>query len=122
MKLLIFLLLSASTTLSAQSADQFFKAIGASDYASISSQLSDDIELCIKDVTDILSKEEALNSIKKFLGSHKPSKITPMHGGSSAKNNSKYKVAKLETSSGVFRVFVYMEGGKKIQEVRFDKF
>ena len=45
-----------------------------------------------------------------------------MHGGKSAKNDSRYKVARLKTTNGVFRVFVYSEGNRKIQEVRFDRF
>lgn len=123
MKYILTILLSVSTlVLSAQSAERFFKAIETSDMAAIKSLLSTDVELCIRDKTDFLTRDEAVARIGKFLTTNTPQGLTTIHGGSNGKNDSKYQVARLKTSKGVYRVFVYMEGGQKIQEVRFDTF
>lgn len=117
---ILFLLLSLSAY--GQTVDQFFAAVGKADTEAMAEHLEADVELCITDNTNFLTKAEALKAIGGFLSQNKPTKVTPMHGGSNAKRDSKYKVAKLDTDQGVFRIFVYLEGGQKIQEVRFDKF
>jgi hypothetical protein len=122
MKVLLFLFLGFTTSLNAQNAEQLFQALGNNDVSVLAKVLDDDVEVCIRDNTDILSKQQAINRIQRFLNNNKPIKITSMHGGKSVKNKSRYKVARLETTKGVFRVFVYSEGNRKIQEVRFDRF
>lgn len=116
------LLLIAATLSSAQSAQSFFDAVKTGNTSAMSPLLAADIELCIKSDTEMLSRNEALADIKAFLTSYKPLAVESMHGGSNATNDSKYQVAKLKTSNGTFRIFVYMEGSDKISEVRFDAF
>lgn len=111
-----------SATLVGQSSEQFFQAVKTLDFDKMSSMLDSDIELCIKSGTEMLSRAEALREIKTFLAAHQPKSVKPIHSGSNNRNDSKYKVAKLVTSNGTFRVFVYMEGSDKISEVRFDAF
>jgi hypothetical protein len=123
MRILLFTIaFISSMTLVGQSSEQFFEAIKASDFDKMSTMLDSDVELCIKSGTEMLSKAEALRDIKAFLAEYQPKSVKSIHSGSNARNASKYKVAKLVTSNGTYRVFVYMEGGNKISEVRFDPF
>jgi hypothetical protein len=51
--------------------------------------------------------------------------VEEVHQGTSKKANGIYKVAKLTTDKGVYRLFIYSETENKIQkvkEVRIDKF
>jgi len=98
----------------------FYTAVEQQDIASITNLLSDEVELCIKDDQQFMSKTDATNSIKNFLAKVGPKSIAPLHSGSSGAG-SKYKVAKMQSNGGVYRIFIYMENNK-IQEVRFDTF
>lgn len=121
--ILISALIATSTMLFGQ-AEVFFKAIQQIDMTTISSQMVDEVEICIKDDQRFMPRAKAVSSIKTFLDSVKPKSVEALHSGSSG-TGSKYKVAKMTTASGVFRVFVYMEnvgGTSKIKEVRFDTF
>lgn len=117
--LLIATLLSVSTVVIGQT-EAFYKAVEKQDIESISKLLVDEVELCIKDDQRFMSQAEATKSIKAFLAKVGPKSVSPLHSGSSGAG-SKYKVAKMTTKEGVYRIFVYMEGNK-IQEVRFDTF
>ena len=117
--LLITALLSVSTVVFGQT-KAFYKAVENQDLKSISNLLSDEIELCIKDDQRFMSKSEAKKTIRAFLKKVGPKSVSPLHSGSSGAG-SKYKVAKMSTREGDYRIFVYMEKNK-IQEVRFDTF
>lgn len=121
-QIILSLLIIAGGTIHAQQAKKFFTALKAKDVQAMGALLEGEVELCIRDNTEFLSRKEALTRISRFLDNHTPVKVTPIHGGSNKKNNSRYRVAKLKTDKGVFRVFVYMEKGGKIEEVRLDKF
>lgn len=104
--------------------EQFYKAVENQDMTSIASLLMDEVEVCVKDDQKIMTKAKALDKIKNFLASINPKSVTALHSGSSGAG-SKYKVAKLNSADGVYRIFVYMEksaGKELIQEVRFDTF
>ena len=117
--LLITALISIGTTVFGQ-AETFFKAVEKVDMASISSLMNDEVEVCIKDDQSIQTKSEALTTIKTFLKKIQPKSVSALHSGSSGAG-SKYKVAKLLSADGDYRIFVYMENSK-ISEVRFDTF
>jgi len=115
--LLIAALLSVSTVVFGQT-KAFYEAVEKQDLKSISNLLADEIEVCIKDDQSFMSKSEAKSTIKAFLKKVGPKSVSPLHSGSSGAG-SKYKVAKMSTNDGEYRIFVYMEDNK-IQEVRFD--
>lgn len=119
MKTLLIATLVSISTLAFGQAEAFFKAVEKQDIASITNLLMDEVELCIKDDQRILSKAATTKAIKEFLSKVKPKSVASLHSGSSGA--SKYKVAKMMTNSGMYRIFVYLEGDK-IQEVRFDTF
>lgn len=101
-------------------AETFFKAVESQDMATIKSLLLDEVELCIKDDQSIMSNAEAIADIQAFLSKVKPKSVSSLHSGASG-SGSKYKVAKLTSEAGTYRIFVYMEANK-IHEVRFDDF
>lgn len=117
--LLSIIFLSGSIALSAQ-AETFFKAVEQQDLATMQSMMLDEVELCIQDDQSIMTNDEAITDISSFLSKVKPKSVTSLHSGASG-SGSQYKVAKLVSEAGNYRVFVYMEGGK-IHEVRFDDF
>lgn len=117
--LLITALLSVSTVVFGQT-KAFYKAVEKQDIKSISKLLADEIEVCIKDDQRFMTKSEAKKTIRAFLKKIGPKSVAPLHSGSSGAG-SKYKVAKMNSRDGVYRIFVYMENNK-IQEVRFDTF
>jgi hypothetical protein len=112
-------------TLSGQSPSDFFKAVGASNYSLLESYLNDEVDVCINDDQQLNKKEKAIVRLKNFFSSHIVDKVEALHTGSSRGKNSEYKVAKLITKNGLFRLFVYSEhrGGKNsVKEVRIEKF
>lgn len=117
--LLITAFLSISAVVFGQT-EAFYKAVEKQDIESITNLLTDEIEVCIKDDQRFMTKSEATNTIKEFLAKVGPKSVSALHSGSSGAG-SKYKVAKMDTDKGLYRIFVYMENNK-IQEVRFDTF
>ena len=87
--------------------------------------MEDNIDFCLFEDQQIMSKKSALNKFKSFLNSHKVTGIEVMHKGTSKDKSSQYKVAKLITTTDTFRIFVYSSGeigSKTIKEIRIDKF
>ena len=109
-----------------QSENNFFNALKNNDTASLEVYLQDQIDLCIIDNQQILNKSTAINKLSTFLSSHKITAIEVLHKGNSKDKSSQYKVAKLTTAGGPFRVFVYSTsqemGPKTVKEIRIDKF
>ncbi len=120
-----FIFIVFNNRLLAQSPSDFFKAVGASNYSLLESYLNEEVDLCIVDDQQLNKKEKAIVRIKNFFNSHIVEKVEPLHTGSSRGKNSAYKMAKLVTKNGIFRLFVYSEqsGGKvSVKEVRIEKF
>lgn len=108
-----------------QSEQAFFNAIKAVDMTTVESYLEDKIEFCIYEDPQFMTKQAAITKLKSFLTTNKPTSIEIMHKGNSKDRSSQYKVAKLTTTQGVLRIFVYSTGSvsqKTIKEIRIDKF
>ena len=120
MKTLLIATLVSISTLAFGQTEAFYKAVEKQDIESITDLLMDEVEVCIKDDQRIMSKATATKTIKEFLAKINPKSVASLHSGSSGAG-SKYKVAKMMTDDGIYRIFVYLEGNK-IQEVRFDTF
>lgn len=111
--------------LHAQSPSDFFKAFEKKDFVTIESYLAPEIDLCIKDLPEINLKSDALLRMKNFISAEDVKSVEEIHQGTSKLRSSGYKVAKLTTSKGVYRLFVYSENSGKslrVKEVRVDKF
>jgi hypothetical protein len=108
-----------------QSPSDFFNAFSKKDFATIESYLYAEMDVCIKDQTEFNTKREAIDRLKKFVSAEGIKLVEEIHQGTSKKSNGIYKVAKLTTDKGIYRLFIYSETVNKVQkvkEVRIDKF
>jgi hypothetical protein len=108
-----------------QSPSDFFNAFSKQDFATIEAYLYAEMDVCIKDQTEFNTKKEAIDRLKKFVSVEGIKSVEEIHQGTSKKANGIYKVAKLTTDKGVYRLFIYSETANKVQkvkEVRIDKF
>jgi hypothetical protein len=111
--------------LNAQSEASFFAALKNNDTNIMDSYLEDNIDFCLFEDQQIMSKGAALAKLKTFLGNQKITSVEVMHKGSSKDKSSRYKVAKITTNKDTFRLFVYASGeigAKTVKEIRIDKF
>lgn len=120
---LIFTFISFQTF--SQTEANFFTALKSGDIASMEPFMEENIDFCLFEDQQIMSKKSALNKFKSFLNNHKVISIDVIHKGTSKNKSTQYKVAKLVTSTDTFRVFVYATGEigvKTVKEIRIDKF
>lgn len=94
----------------AQNVSSFFKDFANKDISKISSKFSEEMEVCVNNTQDFMSKAEAKAAIQKFLIDVGPISGSELHQGSSKTKASQYRVGQLKTSKGNFRVFIYLEG------------
>lgn len=121
--IIIFFSLIAVTGMHAQMSD-IFASIKAGDANALGKHMDDPVEVCILEDQMIYSKREAITMISKFFSNNRPTDFKEMHQGSSKGKDSKYTIGSLTTSSGSFRVYIFVKqsGAKNvIQEIRFDK-
>jgi hypothetical protein len=125
MKYFILLITFHSFSLTAQTDDAFFNALRNSDYNTLESFLQDNLDFCLFEDQQIMNKKAALTKLRSFIDANRPTGIELMHKGTSKDKSTNYKVARLNTSSGNYRVFIYSVGPlgpKSIKEVRIDRF
>lgn len=122
---LIIFFLGFVVSVSAQNENGFFTALKNADTATMETFLEDNLDFCLFEDQQILSKKVAMAKLKDFLQTHKVTSVEVMHKGTSKNKNSQYKVVKLVTPKETFRLFVYSSGEigtKTIKELRIDKF
>ena len=120
---LINIFLLTALSISAQTEVDFLNALGKGSMENLDSYLSNNVNLCINDNQEKIAKSAAIKKIRAFLASKKVVKYKILHNGKSADKNSSYRVARIKTKDGTYRVFAYSEntGGKsKVVEVRID--
>lgn len=120
---LINLFLFAVLSVSAQTEVDFLNALGKGNMENLDTYLSSNVNLCINDEQEKIDKTSAIKKIKTFLESKKVVKYKILHNGKSADKNSSYRVARIKTKSGTYRVFAYSEKtgtASKVVEVRID--
>jgi Domain of unknown function (DUF4783) len=108
-----------------QTEASFFNAIKSGDISSMEPYMEDNIDFCLFEDQQIMTKKSALNKFKTFLNSHKVLSIDVIHKGTAKNKSSLYKVAKITTATDTFRLFVYASGeigAKTVKEIRIDKF
>ena len=120
---LINVFLLAAVTLSAQTEVDFLNALGNGKTGNLESYLSTNVNLCINDEQEKVDRASAIAKIRNFLKSKKIVRYKILHRGKSADKNSSYRVARIKTRVGTYRVFAYSElrkGKSKVVEVRID--
>jgi len=71
-----------------------------------------------------VSRDAAIKKLHLFITGTTINKKKILHNGKSSDKDSSYKVARIKTPEGTYRVFAYSEtiGGKSaIKEIRIDK-
>lgn len=121
--ILINIFLLAAMSVSAQTEVDFLNALGKGNMENLDSYLSSRVNLCIDDSQEKIDKSTAIKKIKTFLESKNVVKYKILHNGKSADKNSSYRVARIKTQDGTYRVFAYSEsvgGSSKVVEVRIN--
>lgn len=124
-KYLIGLFLFVTVQMQGQGDMTFFNAIKNNDMATVGNYFQDQIDFCIFDNQESISKKEALSRLNTFISKHKAQSIEVIHQGTSKGKTTQFKVAKLTTDKETYRIFVYTTsdfGNKSVKEIRIDKF
>jgi hypothetical protein len=80
------------------------------------------IELVILDIDNTVSKNKAIEQIKKFFAIHIPNNFIILHEG--GKEAYRYAIGSLSTSKGTYRVYFLLKninGQDYIQQLRIEK-
>lgn len=120
--LYIFLLLAVSV--SGQTELDFLNALGKENTKNLDSYLSSSVNLGINDKQEEVERSVAIKKIRAFLRANKILKYKILHNGNSSDNKSSYRVARIKSKTGTFRIFAYSEmlnGVSKVVEVRIDE-
>jgi len=119
------MLLSSSIFVSSdQGVNEITKAIKSGDASTLAQYFDEDVELTILDEVNMFSKTEAKAAVNSFFSGHNPKSYNQVHEGKSKGAGGQYIIGNLNTSSGKFRVYLYMrvDNGKYfIQELRFEE-
>lgn len=117
--LFLSILLSALFAMSghAQNVSSYFVDLGKADWNTMATKFSSDMEVCVNDSQEFMTKAEAIQAIKGFLNDVKPISGSELHQGSSKSKSSQYRVGQLKTAKGNFRVFLYLEGNATDYEI-----
>ena len=107
-----------------QSLTEITKALGGGDSEALASMMDAEVELSLLGEENLYSRDQARTKLTAFFASHAPSAFNQVHQGSSKSDNAEYCIGNLTTSTGVYRVYIYIakKGGKTVlQELRFDR-
>ena len=105
--------------------DEVAKSMTTKDFTKLRTMMSDEIDLCIMEDTQINTIDEAIARISSYLSNKSVSKYEALHSNAKSGAGSTYSVYRLTTSSDELRVFVFYEkegSSIKISELRIDKF
>ena len=107
----------------AQTEVDFLNAIGKKDFSNIQSYMASEISFCINDNQKKIKRSKAVSEIESFLSDKTVQKFKILHNGKASDKSSSYRVARMKTQSGTYRIFAYSEtvgGSAKVVEVRID--
>ena len=110
--------------INAQSIGDITKALGSGDLAALAAMMDAEVELSILTDENTYAKEQAREKLAAFFSANTPSGFSQVHQGSSKSDNAEYCIGNLTTSSGVYRVYIYVaKKGERmvLQELRFDR-
>ena len=128
MKNLIFLLFFAPVVAFANqgnpSLEAISKALNAGDVENLSKYFADNVEISILDNEQVYTKAKATEVVRSFFNSNKPKTFSQVHQGTSRENSDQYCIGNLASSTGNYRVYLYLKvtgTNLTIKEIRFDK-
>jgi len=126
MKHIILIIASVLMTFSAFSQKEkvFFDHLIQQEFDQTAKYFGNEVELCIGDFEEMVSKNEAITRIKNFFAENNPKQYAIRHSGDSKGGQSNYYVLDLSTSNGSYRLFTYFDKVgdlRKISELRIEK-
>jgi hypothetical protein len=128
MKNLFFLLFFAPVVAFANQGNPTLEAITSAlntgDADALSKYFSDNVEISIQDKEQVYAKAKALDVLRNFFTSNKPTSFSQVHKGTSRENSDQYCIGNMSATNGNFRVYLYLKvngDSLSIQEMRFDK-
>jgi len=128
MRNMLFLLLFAPFVVLADQGnptlDAISRALSSGDADALSQYLADNVEVSILDKEQSCSKAKATGLIRAFFDANKPKGFSQVHQGTSRENSDQYCIGNLSSTTGTYRVYIYLKvggGSTTIQEIRFDK-
>jgi hypothetical protein len=128
MKNLLFLLFLAPMVAFAYQGnpnlDAIANALSTGDADALSKYMADNVEISIQDKEQTYTKVKATEVLRSFFGSDKPKSFSQVHKGTSRENSDQYCIGNMATTSGTYRVYLYLKvngSSINIQEMRFDK-
>lgn len=108
-----------------QNEKDIYQSLSSQNYETLVSHLNTHVDVCFDDNPQLHKKQKAIDIIKAYFNNNPITKIEGIHYGSSKKSNTSYKLAKVSTKNGNFRLLLYFEnvGGKQlISEFRVERF
>lgn len=128
MRNLFFLLLFAPALAFANqgnpSLEAITNALNKADADALSKYFADNVEISIQDKEQVYAKAKALEVVRAFFSSNKPTSFVQVHKGTSRENSDQYCIGTMAATSGTYRVYLYLKvngNNLSIQEIRFDK-
>jgi len=120
---LLILLFFPAFAIAQSGMTQITEALNSGDADALGTYFDESIELSILDEEGIYSKAQALQKVRRFLSHNAVTSFAEVHQGASRSSDSKYVIGNIVTSSGTYRVYLYISninGKMIIQEFRFD--
>jgi hypothetical protein len=127
MRNLFFLLLFSPVIAFSQggtSLESITSALNAGDADALSKYFAPSVEISIQDKEQVYAKAKATEVVRNFFTTNKPKSFSQMHKGVSRENSDQYCIGNLVSTTGNFRVYLYLKvsgSNLSIQEIRFDK-
>ncbi len=100
------------------------RALGAGDADALGKYFAEEVAVSIAGKVQDCAKSKATDLVRGFFSSNRPSGFSAMHQGNSRGGSDHYCIGNLNTSTGNFRVYLYLKavnGATAIQEIRFEK-
>jgi hypothetical protein len=106
-----------------QTAEKILSAFSNGDVNFISNYLGAEVDYCLNDHQRLVSKAEAQKSLRQFFSRNKPTNIEALYKGNTKNSTNFYRIAKLTTETGDWKLFLYFESSGNmllIKEVRLE--
>lgn len=99
-------------------------AISSGNADALSKFFDTDVEISIFEKEDSYERNQAAGLMKDFFTKNKPKSFSQLHQGASKGKDTQYTIGEMQTSSGNYRIYLYMKitnDSYVIQEIRIGK-
>lgn len=120
--LVLSVLIGLLTHGQAEVKDQVVAAIGSGNAPALARHLQPNVDLTVLSTSDVYSKAQSEQILRKFFDEHDPQGLTIEHEGVS-KLGDRYYIGKLRTARGDMRVTFFLKqgaGGYQVKQLRIE--